>query len=84
MRHHNLQKSDPRYLTLVNTYLEMWRDYASMDQLQEAFLMSEQIRPIIFTLNFSRVSTCPGMENLQQFKDYMAGALREFINKASV
>ncbi len=80
MRHHDLQKSDPRYIVLVNTYLEMWKDYGTMDQLQEAFLLSEQLRPIIFTLNFSRVNTCPGMEDLKQFKGYMAEALREFIN----
>lgn len=78
-RHHNLNKSDPRYDVLTQAYLEMWQQYHPMDILQNAFLLSERIRPIIFSISFCRVATCPGMESLGQFKGYIAQALREFI-----
>lgn len=79
LRHHSLQKADPRTLILQNAYLEMWQDYASFDTLREIFSLVKKIRHIQFTLNFSRVKMCEGMEKFEQFNGYMAQALRDFI-----
>lgn len=79
-RHHGLQKNSAQYKALVNAYLEKWQQYALIDELHNAFLVAERLRPVLFSINFQRVTTCPGMEALGEFKGYIATALREFID----
>lgn len=78
-RHHSLQEADPKAPILRNAYLEIWEDFASYDKLCEIFSLVKKIRHVQFTLNFSRVKMCPGMEKFKQFNGYMAQALRDFI-----
>lgn len=82
-RNHHLHKKDPRYHILCTAYLEAWRAYAPMDKLFEAFELSERLRPILFCINFCRVTSCKGMEKLGQFKGYIAQALKEYISLMS-
>jgi hypothetical protein len=79
-RHHEMSAADPRRAQLIKAYLEPWQPFAPMEILEEAFIVAERIRPVLFAINFCRVASCPGMETLGQFKGYIANALKEFIS----
>ncbi len=81
-RHHGFHKGSERYQALTQAYLEEWQEYGDLNQLTDAFSASEYLRPILFCINFCRVASCPGMEELGEFKGYIATALREFISQA--
>lgn len=78
-RHHQLNTQDPRYELLIKAYLEPWQRFAPYEALLAAFMVSERLRPILFSINFCRVTSCEGMEKLGQFKGYIAQALKEYI-----
>lgn len=78
-RHHQMGVDDPRRSILTNAYLEEWQSFADIKTLNEAFKVSERIRPVLFATNFFRVASCPGMEELGEFKGYIADALRQFM-----
>ncbi|MGE3318573.1 MAG: aminoglycoside phosphotransferase family protein [Candidatus Berkiella sp.] len=80
-RHHQMGVNDPRRAVLMEAYLEPWQAFAPLKILKEAFIISETIRPVLFAINFCRVASCPGMENLGEFKGYIAGALKEFMQE---
>lgn len=83
-RHHQMSMNDPRRTVLIEAYLEPWQAFAHLKTLKEAFVISETIRPVLFAINFCRVASCPGMENLGEFKGYIADALKAFLNKKPV
>jgi len=80
-RHHQMGADDPRRGMLIKAYLEEWQSFADIKMLYEAFDVSERIRPVLFATNFFRVASCPGMEELGQFKGYIADALKQFMAK---
>lgn len=80
-RHHGFTPSDVRYVFLRDAYLAKWLEYGSQATLLDAFALVQKVRPLYFTLNFSRVASCPGIAQFTQFQGYMAEALREFISQ---
>lgn len=78
-RNHNLQEDD-LYANILSTYLDQWQSYGSKNELLEALALARKIRYFMFALNFSRVKSCPGIEKYPEFRGYIAGALRDFIN----
>jgi hypothetical protein len=78
-RHHGINENDLRYSMLRDAYLENWEQFASKNELLEAFILANKLRPIHFCLNFSRIKSCEGIENFKQYRGYIAEALMEFI-----
>jgi len=78
-RNHNLQESDQRYTEARDAYLNQWHDYVPADQLLNALDSAQKLHFIIFAMGFSRIYTCPGIENFPEFKGYGAESLRNFI-----
>lgn len=80
-RNHQLQKSDHRYEVARDAYLCLWQQFGTLEQLREAFSIATTLHRFIFALGFSRIYSCPGIENFPRFKGYVAGSLRELLNK---
>lgn len=79
-RNHGLLETDKNTVLLQTVYLNNWIEYASLDKLLEAFSIAKIINHFRFTLSFIRITRCPGIEKYEQYKGYMANALREIIN----
>jgi uncharacterized membrane protein YukC len=77
-RNHNIQITDSIYLQAQNAYLENWLDYGTIDELREAFLITEKLSYFQFALSFSRIETCASVEEFSLYSRYMAEALRDF------
>ncbi len=50
-----------------------------MDSLRKAFEVAKILHLFVFAMGFSRIKSCPGIENFPRFKGYVAGSLREML-----
>lgn len=80
-RHHHLVETDPVYVNALKVYLEQWKNYGTENELHKAFEIAQLLTHIIFSLNFSRIKFCPGIEKFPEYNGYIAGALREFVKQ---
>lgn len=80
-RNHCLKPESPHYLAMKEAYLSQWLDDETPDRLLEVFNRIWLLSPIKFVLSFYRVTLCPGMNTLQQYKGTIADNLREFMNQ---
>lgn len=78
-RNHNITKGSEIYNKLRNTYLNNWLTYGTIDRLLEVYELAEKIGTIKFAASFYRITTCAGMDSLNQYKSTIAQALRSFI-----
>lgn len=78
-RYYDVKERDERYVYLQNVYLNAWLEFASKDQLIEAFQLAKRLRPCQVALSFIRVKMCPNLESSFRFTGYIAAALRDFV-----
>ena len=78
-RYYDLTEIDERYVYLQNVYLNIWLEFASKDQLIEAFQLAKMLKPCQVALSFIRVKMCPNLDSSFCFTGYVAKALRDFM-----
>ncbi len=78
-RYYDLKEIDERYVHLQSVYLNTWLEFASKDQLMEAFQLAKRLRPCQVALSFIRVKMCPNLDSSFCFTGYIAAALRDFM-----
>lgn len=81
-RSYNLQETDDMYEQIKCVYLEHWRDYGSMDKLNEAFAIAKVLHKFIFALSFSRIESCVD-NNPHPFKGYLTTSLKQLLTEIS-
>lgn len=77
-RNHNINEDDPIGQNLTENYLNFWLKYESKANLKIVFELARRLNNIKFVLSFYRITQCPGMEDLGQYKGTIAKALIEF------
>lgn len=77
--HHQIHSGSQRYLDLRDAYLKPWQSMVPKTILLEALELAEKLNPIKFSLSFYRISQCPGMESMGEYRGKIAQALREFL-----
>jgi len=80
-RYYDVKETDERYTHLRNAYLNIWLEFASKDQLIEAFHLAKRLRPCQVALSFIRVKMCPTLDSSFCFTGYIATALRDFMEE---
>lgn len=80
-RYYDVKEIDERYVYLQNVYLNTWLEFASKEQLVEAFQLAKRLRPCQVALSFIRVKMCPNLESSFCFTGYIATALRDFMKE---
>lgn len=78
-RNHNLQKTDNTYLKARDVYLNQWQDFGKQDTLLRAFEIAQKLHRFVFAMSFSRINSCPGIENFPKFNGYIADSMRELL-----
>ena len=79
-RHHALSKGDPRYVNLLTSYLREWTAYGTEQALLDAFHLAQIVRHFVFALSFTRIQSCPGIEQFPEYDSYIADSLRNLMN----
>ncbi len=78
-RHHNISVNTALYQDLRDTYLTTWQAFEPESRLLEAFELAKKLAPIKFSLSFYRVSQCPGIDGLGEYKGAITEALQQFL-----
>lgn len=74
-----MNDSDDIYKTSQRIFLNRWKDYGAEKMLISALELAKIIRYFVFALSFSRIKSCPHIEQYSQFNGYIADALRHLI-----
>ncbi|MBY0281951.1 MAG: aminoglycoside phosphotransferase family protein [Alphaproteobacteria bacterium] len=80
-RHHKIYEEDEIYKNVQSAFLSKWHAYGNEPALSEALILAKKIKPIIFTLSFSRIFSCPDAHLYPEYRGYMTEALRDFIKR---
>ena len=76
-RNHNLSSEECN--RLEESYLIEWQPFATKEQLKIIMQLIHLLNPIKFSLNFSRISQCIGINHLGEYHGYIQDALKTFI-----
>ena len=78
-RNHEFDEQHENFQRPLTTYLSAWHAVGDIPKLLKAYQLARKIRPIVFSLSFSRINACLGIENYPEYRGYIADALRIFI-----
>ncbi|MDP3560390.1 MAG: phosphotransferase [Legionellaceae bacterium] len=77
-RHHKIDDTSSTGRNLLDSYLNHWVKYEPKARLIEAFELVKRLNNIKFVISFYRITQCPGMDGLGEYKRTIAKALIEF------
>lgn len=81
-RNHKLQPDDARTALFTKTYLECWADFAPPAQLEKALALAQIIRPVQFSINYSRLAQNVALQPADYHAGWIAACLRKFAETA--
>lgn len=77
-RNHKINDTSSIRRNLLDNYLNHWVAYEPKTRLAEAFELVKRLNNVKFVIGFYRVTQCPGMDGLGEYKGTIAKALVEF------
>ncbi|MBA2649280.1 MAG: phosphotransferase [Legionella sp.] len=77
-RNHKINNTSRIGRNLLDNYLNHWIGYEPKNRLVEAFELVKRLNNIKFAISFYRITQCPGMDGLGEYKGTIAKALVEF------
>lgn len=81
-RNHKLLPDDARAVLFTTTYLECWADFAPSAQLAKALALAQTIRPVQFSINYSRLAQNAALQPADYHAGWIATSLRRFSESA--
>lgn len=77
-RNHKINDTSVTGRNLLDSYFNHWVKYESKARLIEAFELVKRLNNIKFVISFYRITQCPGIDGLGEYKGTIAKALVEF------
>ncbi|MBP7253891.1 MAG: aminoglycoside phosphotransferase family protein, partial [Alphaproteobacteria bacterium] len=77
-RNHKLLPDDARAALFTAAYLECWADFAPPAQLEKALALAQIIRPVQFSINYSRLAQNAALQPADYHAGWIAVCLRNF------
>lgn len=77
-RNHKLLPDDARTALFTATYLECWSGFALPAQLAKALALAQIIRPVQFSINYSRLAQNAALQPADYHAGWIAVCLRKF------
>lgn len=77
-RNHKLLPDDARAALFTTTYLDSWAAFAPPAQLAKALALAQIIRPVQFSINYSRLAQNAALQPADYHAGWIAVCLRKF------
>ena len=78
-RQHGIDETSATYDTLLTSYLDIWSNFESKDNLRDAFKLAKRLHRIKYALSYYRIAQCPGWKESGQHKGRITIALQAFL-----
>ncbi len=83
-RNHKLQPDDAPTALFTTTYLDSWADFAPPAQLEKALALAQIIRPVQFSINYSRLAQNAALQPADYHAGWIAVCLRKFAESVKI